>query len=137
MSLATNWKPGDHLFEGELDGEPFALSFSDRVEGYVLRHRGYTATVLVCTPSTAELHARLPEKEKADTAKLVTSPMPGLVVSVDVEEGQTVKAGEALIVVEAMKMENVLRAELDGTIKTIHAGAGDSVAADELLIEFE
>ncbi|TGY89702.1 acetyl/propionyl/methylcrotonyl-CoA carboxylase subunit alpha [Marinicauda algicola] len=137
MSLATSWRPGDHLFEGELDGEKFALSFADRTEGYQLRHRGFAATVLVCTPRTAELHARLPEKEKADTAKLVASPMPGLVVAVNVAEGQEVKAGEPLVVVEAMKMENVLRAERDGTVKSIHAKAGDSVAADELLIEFE
>nr|WP_241095106.1 biotin/lipoyl-containing protein [Marinicauda algicola] len=63
--------------------------------------------------------------------------MPGLVVAVNVAEGQEVKAGEPLVVVEAMKMENVLRAERDGTVKSIHAKAGDSVAADELLIEFE
>jgi propionyl-CoA carboxylase alpha chain len=137
MALATSWRPGDHLFEGELDGEKFALTFSDRTEGYRLRHRGFAATVLVCTPRTAELHARLPEKEAADTAKLITSPMPGLVMSVNVEVGQEVKAGEALVVVEAMKMENVLRAERDGTVKSIEASAGDSVAADELLIEFE
>jgi len=67
----------------------------------------------------------------------VTSPMPGLVVSVAVEPGQEVKAGEALMVVEAMKMENVLRAEVDGVIKMIACEAGASVAADELLIEFE
>ena len=117
--------------------EAFALSIADRTEGYVLRHRGLSATVLVCTPRAAELHARLPEKEPVDTAKLVTSPMPGLVVSIAVETGQEVKAGEALMVVEAMKMENVLRAEVDGVIKQIACEPGASVAADELLIEFE
>ncbi|MEQ8406506.1 MAG: acetyl/propionyl/methylcrotonyl-CoA carboxylase subunit alpha [Oceanicaulis sp.] len=137
VRLTTSWAPGDHLFEGELGGETFALSIADRTEGYVLRHRGVAATVLVCTPRAAELHARLPEKEPVDTAKLVTSPMPGLVVSIAVETGQEVKAGEALMVVEAMKMENVLRAEVDGVIKQIACEPGASVAADELLIEFE
>jgi propionyl-CoA carboxylase alpha chain len=137
VRLKTDWRPGDPLFEAELDGRGFALSIADRTEGYVLRHRGLSATVLVCTPRAAELHARLPEKEPVDTAKLVTSPMPGLVVSIAVETGQEVKAGEALITVEAMKMENVLRAEVDGVIKQIACEPGASVAADELLIEFE
>ncbi|XBQ15996.1 MAG: acetyl/propionyl/methylcrotonyl-CoA carboxylase subunit alpha [Oceanicaulis sp.] len=135
--LLTEWKPGAHLFEGRLGEEDFALELSDRREGYVLRHRGFAATVLVCTPRAAELHARLPEKEPVDTAKLVVSPMPGLVVSVAVEVGQEVKTGEPLVTVEAMKMENVLRAEKDGVIKTIACEPGASVAADELLIEFE
>ena len=102
-----------------------------------MRHRGFTATAIVCTPRSAELHVRLPEKEKPDMAKLVVSPMPGLVVTVEVEEGQAVKTGEPLIIVEAMKMENVLRAETDGTIKSVKVQAGNSVAADELMIEFE
>jgi len=135
--LTTSWKPGEHMFEGTLDGQDFSLFVADRTEGYKLRHRGYQADALVCTPRIAELHARLPEKEPVDTAKLITSPMPGLVVSIAVEAGQEVKAGEALMVVEAMKMENVLRAELDGVIKSVNCEAGASVAADELLIEFE
>jgi len=135
--LTTRWRPGERLFEGRLGNEDFALFISDRTEGYVLRHRGFSATVLVCAPRVAELHARLPEKEKADTARLVTSPMPGLVVSVAVKPGQEVKTGEALMTVEAMKMENVLRAEMDGVIKTVACEPGASVAADELLIEFE
>ena len=77
------------------------------------------------------------EKEKPDTAKMITSPMPGLIVSVEVSVGQEVKNGEALVTVEAMKMENVLRAELDGVVKSITCEPGSSVAADELLIEFE
>jgi len=137
VRLTTRWTPGEHLFEGRLGEETFALSIADRTEGYVLRHRGLSATVLVCTPRAAELHARLPEKQKPDTAKLVTSPMPGLVVSVAVKPGQDIKAGETLMVVEAMKMENVLRAEMDGVVKRIVCEPGASVAADELLIEFE
>ncbi|MBR9826208.1 MAG: acetyl/propionyl/methylcrotonyl-CoA carboxylase subunit alpha [Alphaproteobacteria bacterium] len=137
MTLSSDWTPGHHLFEGEIDGEAFALEFKDRTEGYVMRHRGFAAVAIVCTPRSAELHALLPEKEKADTSKLVISPMPGLIVSVDVETGQDVKAGEPLLVVEAMKMENVIRAEKDGTVKAVNVEAGVSVAADELMIEFE
>ena len=137
LSLHTDWTPGQGLFEGRLGKEAFALEIGFGAEGYTLAHRGYRAPVLVCTPRAAELHARLPEKEPVDTAKLVTSPMPGLVVAIAVEAGQSVKAGESLMTVEAMKMENVLRAEMDGVIKTVSCAPGDSVAADELLIEFE
>jgi len=137
QTLTTDWTPGACLFQASLDGTDFSLEASTRTEGFSLRHRGYAATAVVCTPRAAELHALLPVKEKADTAKLVISPMPGLIVSVDVETGQEVKAGEALLVVEAMKMENVIRAEKDGVIKTINVEAGASVAADELMIEFE
>ncbi|WP_417497460.1 acetyl-CoA carboxylase biotin carboxylase subunit [Maricaulis sp.] len=137
IALTTSWRPGVHLFEGALDGKAFALEFSDRTEGYHMRHRGYTAVALVCSARSAELHTLLPEKEKADTSRLVLSPMPGLVVSIAVEAGQAVKGGEVLLVVEAMKMENVIRAEKDGVIKAVNVTPGASVAADELMIEFE
>ena len=137
VTLKSAWRPGTHLFEGQLGDERFAVSFSDRTEGYWLRHRGFTCVAIVCTHTSADLHALLPEKELGASAKMVESPMPGLVVSIDVEVGQEVKAGEPLMVIEAMKMENVLRAEIDGTIKTLHARPGQSVAADELLAEFE
>jgi propionyl-CoA carboxylase alpha chain len=137
LTVKTDWRPGHHLFAAEIDGKPVALEFADRTEGYLLRHRGFKAVGIVCTPRSAELHVRLPEKEKPDMAKLVVSPMPGLVVAIDVTEGQEVKTGEPLIVVEAMKMENVLRAETDGTIKSVKVEPGASVAADELMIEFE
>ncbi|MEN0651936.1 MULTISPECIES: acetyl/propionyl/methylcrotonyl-CoA carboxylase subunit alpha [Hyphobacterium] len=137
VTLKSAWRPGTHLFEGRLGEERFAVSFSDRTEGYWLRHRGFTCTAIVCTHTSADLHALLPEKQLGASAKLVESPMPGLVVSIDVAVGQEVKAGEPLMVIEAMKMENVLRAEIDGTIKALHARPGQSVAADELLAEFE
>ena len=135
--LETNWKPGTNLLEGKLDGIPFAVKFADRTEGYVFRHRGVSVRALVCTPRSAELHAKLPEKEAADLSKLIMSPMPGLVVSVDVEVGQDVKSGEPVCVVEAMKMQNIIRAEADGVVKAVNVGAGDSVAADEIMVEFE
>ena len=135
--LKTEWKPGTHLLEGVLDGVPFAVKFADRTEGYLFRHRGVALRALVCTPATAEMHSKLPEKPKPDTSKLIMSPMPGLVVSMDVEIGQTVQEGEAVCIVEAMKMQNIIRAEATGTVKTITVSAGDSVAADEIMVEFE
>jgi propionyl-CoA carboxylase alpha chain len=135
-TLVTGWKPGMLLVDGVLDGKSFALGFSDMAEGFVFKHLGVEAKVLVCTPSTAELHARLPEKQKPDTSKLIMSPMPGLVVSVAVKVGQEIKSGEAVCIVEAMKMQNIIRAEADGVVKAVNASAGASVAADEVLVEF-
>jgi propionyl-CoA carboxylase alpha chain len=135
-SLVTSWQPGQHLVEGVLDGKPFAVKFADRTEGYVFRSRGVALRALVCTPMVADLHARLPEKPKADTSKLVISPMPGLVVSMDVAVGQEVQEGEAVCIVEAMKMQNIIRAGANGTVKAINVKAGDSVAADEIMVEF-
>ena len=136
-SLRTDWRPGTHLIEGVFNGDPFAVKFADRTEGYLFRHRGVTLRAIVCTPKLAALHAKLPEKEAADLSKLIMSPMPGLMVSVDVELGQEVKSGEAVCVVEAMKMQNIIRAEADGVVKAISVAAGDSVAADEIMIELE
>jgi propionyl-CoA carboxylase alpha chain len=135
-SLVTSWHPGEHLVDGVLDGKPFAVKFADRTEGYLFRHRGVALRALVCTPFVADMHARLPEKPKADTSKLVISPMPGLVVSMDVTMGQEVQEGEAVCIVEAMKMQNIIRAGATGTVKAINVKAGDSVAADEIMVEF-
>ncbi|HEY5289666.1 MAG TPA: biotin/lipoyl-containing protein, partial [Caulobacteraceae bacterium] len=88
------------------------------------------------TPMSADLHERLPAKIAPDTSRLVVSPMPGLVISSDVRAGDEVKEGQVLFVVEAMKMQNIIRAERDGTIKSAPAKAGDSVAADDVLAEF-
>jgi len=136
VSLATAWAPGRPLLEGLLDDAPFAIAISNRPEGYVFRRLGVEARVLVCSPETADLHARLPEKAKPDTSKLIMSPMPGLVVSVAVAVGQEVKSGEAVCIVEAMKMQNIIRAEADGVVKAVNVAGGASVAADEILIEF-
>jgi propionyl-CoA carboxylase alpha chain len=135
-SLVTSWHPGQHLVEGVLDGKPFAVKFADRTEGYIFRHRGVALRALVCTPVVADLHARLPEKPKADTSKLIISPMPGLVVSLEVALGQDVQEGEAVCIVEAMKMQNIIRAGANGKVKAINVKAGDSVAADEIMVEF-
>ncbi len=136
-AFVSDWVPGNPLLEGALDGRAIAVKVADRTEGYVVRHRGVRLRALVCTPMAAELHQRLPEKEKPDLSKLIISPMPGLVVSVDVELGQEVQEGEAVCIVEAMKMQNIIRAEANGTVKAINVAGGDSVAADEIMVEFE
>ncbi len=130
------WRPGRPLFRGRLDGRPFTLSVRPSRQGWALRHRAARATATVLTPAAADLHARLPARRPADTSKTVLSPMPGLIVTLDVEQGQTVRAGETVAVIEAMKMQNVLRAERDGVVKSVSVKAGDSVAADEVLLEF-
>lgn len=137
VGFSTLWKPGLGIVEGLLDNVPFAVRFEDTTEGFVLRHRGVTAKALVLSPRTAELYAGLPEKEAPDLSKLILSPMPGLVVSMDVVVGEEVKAGKSVCVVEAMKMQNIIRAEADGIVKSVNAVGGDSVAADAILVEFE
>ena len=131
----VRWRPGQRLLRARLDGEAFTVHAAPAAEGFVIRHRAARERVLVLTPRSAELHARLPERKPADTSRLIVSPMPGLVVSVAVEPGQPVKAGEAVAVVEAMKMQNIIRVERDGVIKTVGPRAGDSVVADEVLAE--
>jgi propionyl-CoA carboxylase alpha chain len=105
--------------------------------GLRLSWRGVDVKAKVMTPAIAALAALMPEKKGADTSKLLRCPMPGLVVAINATVGQKVRAGEALAVVEAMKMENVLRAERDLTIAKINVKQGDSLAVDAVIMEFE
>jgi propionyl-CoA carboxylase alpha chain len=131
----TAARPGARLIEGTFDGAPFAVKIRTAPDGYTLRMRGVTVQAQVATPRGAELHQKIPEKQKADTSKLIVSPMPGLVISVDAKAGQEVKAGEGVAVVEAMKMQNIIRAERDGVVSKVNIAPGASVAADEIMIE--
>ncbi|ALL13750.1 acetyl-CoA carboxylase biotin carboxylase subunit [Caulobacter henricii] len=131
-----DWRPGKPVFRGVLGGAAFTVQVAPAAEGFTIRHRAAKARVLVLTPRSAELHDMLPEKQAADTSKLVLSPMPGLVVSMDVAAGQQVREGEVVCVLEAMKMQNIIRAERDGVVKAVNAKGGDPVAADEVLVEF-
>jgi len=130
------WRPGDALMHLIEDGQRFTVQIARRHGGYELIHGGARALVTVRSRQAAELAALMPEKVAADTSKYLLCPMPGLVVSINVAQGQEVKAGETLAVVEAMKMENVLSAERDGTIKTVNAKKGDSLALDDVILEF-
>ncbi|MCI3131404.1 acetyl-CoA carboxylase biotin carboxylase subunit [Phenylobacterium aquaticum] len=132
----VEWRPGLRIFRAKFDGKPFTVAVKPAAEGFTVRHRATTLHVLVLTPRSAELHEKLPPKKAADTSKQILSPMPGLVVTMDVTAGQSVRTGEQVAIIEAMKMQNIIRAERDGVVKAIGAQAGDSVAADEVLIEF-
>ena len=131
-----DWRPGKTVFKGVLDGTAFSLDARPAAEGFLMRHRAATARVLVLTPLSAELHGRLPKRAPADTSKLIVSPMPGLVVTFEVVVGQEVKEGETVAIIEAMKMQNIIKAERDGVVKLIGCKAGESIAADEVLVEF-
>ncbi len=134
--LQSDWKPGDPLWTGTINSEPVAVQVRPVPNGFALAYRGVETKAYVYTESEAGYARLMPAKKVADTGKQVLCPMPGLVVSIAVKEGQEVKAGETVAVVEAMKMENVLRAEIDGTVKKINAKPGDSLAVDAVILEF-
>jgi len=137
MLLASAWKPGEPVWHGTIDGVPAAVQVRPILNGFILFHRGIEAKAFVYTEGEAAAARLMPIRAAADTSKKLLCPMPGLVVSIAVTVGQEVKAGETLAIVEAMKMENVLRAERDGTVKAIFAKVGDSLAVDAVILEFE
>ena len=134
--VVSDWRPGVMLFRGTIDGAAVIAQIDHDGVGYRLTRGGATLAVKVLPPRAAELLAQMPAKQAPDLSRYLLSPMPGLLVSLAVGEGQEVKAGEELAVVEAMKMENVLRAERDGKVKEIRAKAGDSLAVDQVILEF-
>jgi propionyl-CoA carboxylase alpha chain len=134
--VVSDWRPGVMLFRGTIDGAAVIAQIDRDGVGYRLTRGGATLAVKVLPPRAAELLAQMPAKQAPDLSRYLLSPMPGLLVSLAVGEGQEVKAGEELAVVEAMKMENVLRAERDGKVKEIRAKAGDSLAVDQVILEF-
>ncbi len=134
--ITSAWKPGEPVFLCTIDGTPAALQVRTVPNGVALAFRGIATEARVFTAREAELAAWMPEKKATGGGKELLCPMPGLVVSIAAVPGQEVKAGEALAVVEAMKMENVLRAERDGVVKAVHAKAGDSLAVDAVIMEF-
>ena len=131
-----DWEPGEttmHIAEGS---DRNAVQIVRLQGGYRLSHGGAQVTATARSRLAASLAALMPRKAPPDTSRLLMCPMPGLVVSVNVSEGQDVKSGETLAVVEAMKMENVLLAERDGVIKKVNVKKGDSLALDEVILEF-
>src|SRR3954454_868218 len=134
--LQSPWKPGDPVWQGTIDGHVVAVQVRPIANGIRLAHQGVEVPVYVWTEAEAASARLMPVTTASDTGKKLLCPMPGLIVSIAVTEGQEVKAGETLAVVEAMKMQNVLRAEQDGTVKKIHASAGATLAVDALILEF-
>ena len=137
LRVESDWTPGDPLARLTVDGTPLVLKIGKISGGFRVRYRGADITVHVRTPRQAELAALMPEKIAPDTSKYLLCPMPGLIVKIDVAEGDEVQEGQALCTVEAMKMENILRAERKVVVKMIKAAPGDSLAVDEVIIEFE
>jgi propionyl-CoA carboxylase alpha chain len=134
--LVSSWKPGDPVWSGLADGRTVAVQVRPIANGFLLAHAGVETRVFVYTEREAAAVKLMPVKKPPDTGKVLQCPMPGLVRSIDVKEGQEIKAGETLAVVEAMKMENVLRAERDATVKAIKVKPGDSLAVDAVIMEF-
>ena len=137
MRVTSDWTPGQPLATLEVDGEPLVLKVGKMPSGMRLRVRGADLKVFIRTPRQAELGKLMPEKLPPDTSKFLLCPMPGLVVKISVEEGQEVQEGQALATVEAMKMENILKAEKKGVVKKINASAGQSLKVDDVIMEFE
>jgi propionyl-CoA carboxylase alpha chain len=134
--LLSSWKPGDPVWSGLVDGQVVAVQVRPIANGFLLAHRGVETRAFVYTEREAQAVKLMPVKKPPDTGKALLCPMPGLVRSINVNEGQEVKLGETLAVVEAMKMENVLRAERDATVKAIKVKPGDSLAVDAIILEF-
>lgn len=137
IRVSGDWTPGDQLARMTVNGAPLVMKVGKIPGGFRIRSRGAELKVHVRTPRQAELARKMPEKVPPDTSKMLLCPMPGLIVKVDVEEGQEVQEGQALCTVEAMKMENILRAERKGVVSKINAAAGDSLAVDDVIMEFE
>jgi propionyl-CoA carboxylase alpha chain len=138
VRAATEWRFGQALLEARIDGQAGIVQV-EPLPGSTFRlaHGGVVRRVQILSPRAAELLALMPAKKAADTSRLLLSPMPGLLSAITVAPGQEIKAGEPLAIIEAMKMENVLRAERDGRIGRIRAKPGDSLAVDEVILEFE
>jgi propionyl-CoA carboxylase alpha chain len=137
IRVESNWTPGSSLAHLRIDGEVVIVKVEKRALGFRLRWRGADLRVKVLTPRQAELDDHIPEKLPPDTSKLLLCPMPGLVVSLAVAEGDEVQEGQALCTVEAMKMENILRAEKKGRVSKVLVEPGASLKVDDVIMEFE
>jgi propionyl-CoA carboxylase alpha chain len=135
--ILSDWKLGQSLFNGTCNGEEFTLQVERHKTKYSLFHWGTRADFMVMSARAAELLSLMPEKPAPDLSKFLLSPMPGLLREVAVKVGQEVKAGEKLAVIEAMKMENILKADQDCKVRKISAAAGESLSVDQVIIEFE
>ena len=136
LRVESGWCPGDVLFEAEVDGAAVAVAVERRGTGYRLTTRGAHHDVRVLAPAAADLMRHMIVRAAPDTSRLLMSPMPGLLTAIRVGEGERVEAGQPLAVVEAMKMENILRAPRAGTIARVRVNVGASVATDEIILDF-
>jgi propionyl-CoA carboxylase alpha chain len=136
QQVETTWQPGNPLAIVVIEGKPVAVKVQPAPGGFRMRQRGIDVKVQVLSPRVAELAALMPEKAPPDTSNLLLCPMPGLITSVLVKEGDEVQEGQALAIVEAMKMENMLRAEKRAKVSKVLAKPGASLAVDDVIMEF-
>ncbi len=136
LRVEQDWRPGQPVWRGRMDGRALSMQVERAGDGYRLTHRGVGVDLCVCSVREAQMAALMPAQETADVSRRLICPMPGKVLAVPVRAGQEVKAGEPLCVVEAMKMENILRAERDLVVSVIRAEVGQTVAVDQILMEF-
>ncbi len=132
LAEQSHWQPGHPVY---VDGD-VTVQVRPILNGYRLSHCGLEIDAHVYTPREAALVKLIPQKIAAAHSAKLLCPMPGLVIAVNVSEGEAVKAGDALVIIEAMKMENILRADRDGVVKTLHAKPGDSLSVDAVIMEF-
>ncbi|WP_137389331.1 acetyl-CoA carboxylase biotin carboxylase subunit [Rhodoligotrophos defluvii] len=137
LELTGDWRPGALVWHGSVDAMPMTVQVRRVLNGYRLAHAGAEVVAHVYTGREAELAKLMPEKLPPDTSRMLLCPMPGLMISVDVSVGDKVKAGQAVCVVEAMKMQNVLRAERDAVVAAINAAPGATLAVGDVIMEFE
>jgi propionyl-CoA carboxylase alpha chain len=135
--VVTRWRLGEPLMQASINDTAFTVQIEQRDNGYRLYSRGAQLDCQVMSPRAAQLNRYMLYKPAPDMSKFLLSPMPGLLVKLSVQSGQAVKEGEELAVVEAMKMENSLRALQDGIVSDISAGEGDSLAVDQIIMSFE
>jgi propionyl-CoA carboxylase alpha chain len=137
VDLTMEYTPGDRLVEAEVDGEDIAVKLAKTKSGFKLTTRGASHNVRVLPAHVAHLADYMIEKVPPDLSKYLICPMPGLITAIHVEAGDKVEAGQPLAIVEAMKMENILRAEKSGIVKSVNAKQGDSLAVDAVILEME
>jgi len=137
MRVSTAWQPADLTFRGVVDGKDVFAQVEHEGAALRISRRGVSHETHLMRPAVAEAARHMPEKKAGELLDRLLCPMPGIVIAIPVKEGQKVEAGETLATVEAMKMENVLRAERDVTIKKVCSAPGEIVAFDQVLMEFE
>ncbi|MFP7754404.1 acetyl-CoA carboxylase biotin carboxylase subunit [Thermodesulfobacteriota bacterium B35] len=137
FGIKTDWSFCQDILRGVINNQRFAMQVERTGLGYRLSHRGVTTEALVLTPRAAELHRLMPRRQEADRSRFLRSPMPGLLVKISVREGDRVQCGQELAVIEAMKMENVLRAPVSATVSAVACKPGDCLSVDQVILEFE
>ncbi|MCY4287572.1 MAG: acetyl/propionyl/methylcrotonyl-CoA carboxylase subunit alpha [Aestuariivita sp.] len=135
--VVSDWTPGDSLAQASVNDLSIALKVDKMICGFRIRYQGADFPIQILAPRQAELSALMPEKQAPDTSNMLICPMPGLITRIEVAVGQEVQDGQNLCTVEAMKMENILRAERKGIVAKINSSVGDSLAVDEVIMEFE